>query len=200
MDPRLGHIGRKLAQVPYAPLRSHSFGEQVHRFRLDAPLSRTAVAEFEAGHGIELPGPYRGFLTTLGGGAASPFYGLLSLQSCELRTMDPPRNGASHRGFSLARPPCQDDLFLHIIEAGCSDLVLLGITGPLTGRIVTGNSEGYREPTVSSAPDFLAWYERWLDHMLAGRDNPDLALTSPALRAARSTSRNSTVAEQTRTP
>ncbi|MGW0816559.1 hypothetical protein ACWD00_25435 [Streptomyces viridiviolaceus] len=23
----------------------------------------------------------------------------------------------------------------------------------------------------SSAPDFLAWYERWLDHMVAGLDN-----------------------------
>lgn len=37
-------------------------------------------------------------------------------------------------------------------------------------------------PNVSSATDFLAWYERWLDHMLDGRDNRDLELTSPALR------------------
>ncbi len=32
-------------------------------------------------------------------------------------------------------------------------------------------------------PDFLAWYERWLDHMAAGLDNRALELTSPRLHA-----------------
>ncbi|MFF7250737.1 hypothetical protein ACFZBU_43555 [Embleya sp. NPDC008237] len=61
--------------------------------------------------------------------------------------------------------------------------MLLGITGPLAGRVVTGNADGCWGPDVSSATDFLAWYERWLDHMLDGRDSRDLGLTSPALRA-----------------
>lgn len=88
------------------------------------------------------------------------------------------------RGFAFADGlRHRSDLFLHIIEAECTYLVLLGITGPLTGRVVTGNSDGFWGPNVSSATDFLAWYERWLDHMLDGRDNRDLELTSPALRA-----------------
>lgn len=57
------------------------------------------------------------------------------------------------------------------------------VTGPLTGRVVMGNADGFRGPHVSSAPDFLAWYERWLDPMSAGRDNRALWLTSPALHA-----------------
>nr|BEK63591.1 hypothetical protein KPHV_08180 [Kitasatospora purpeofusca] len=38
-------------------------------------------------------------------------------------------------------------------------------------------------PNASSATDFLAWYARWLDHLLDGRDNRALNLTSLALRA-----------------
>ncbi|WP_031178075.1 hypothetical protein [Streptomyces sp. NRRL B-3253] len=86
MDPRLPCIRRKLAKVPHAALRSHSFGEEEHRFRLTP------------------------------------------------------------------------------------------------GRVVTGNGDGCWGPDVSSAADFLAWYERWLDHLLDGRDNRALELTSPGLR------------------
>ncbi|MGW1553546.1 SMI1/KNR4 family protein [Streptomyces sp. NPDC002346] len=184
MDSRITRIRRKLARAPYIAQRSHSFGEEKHQFRLDPPVPDATVSEFEADHSIELPGPYRSFLTTLGGSGASPFYGLLPLRSCELFTMDPQEEAGSPRGFSFAgRPPHRGDLFLHIIEAGCTDLVLLAVAGPLAGRVVTGNSDGFWGPNVSSATDFLAWYERWLDHMLDGRDNRDLELTSPALRA-----------------
>ncbi|MEU2856110.1 SMI1/KNR4 family protein [Streptomyces syringium] len=184
MDSRVTRIRRKLAKAPYAAVRSHSFGEEKHRFRLDPPLTDARVAGFEADRGIGLPHPYRTFLTTLGGSGASPFYGLLPLKSCRLFTMDPPGETGSPRGFTAAGlPPHRGDLFLHIIEAGCTDLVLVGVTGPLGGRVVTGNADGFWGPNVSSATDFLAWYERWLDHMLDGRDNRDLELTSPALRA-----------------
>ncbi len=184
MDVRIARIRRKLAKVPYAAPRSYSFGEEKHVFRLDPPLPDAKVAEFEAEHRIELPEPYRTFLTALGGGGASPFYGLLPLPSFRLFTMDPQGEPGRPRGFTFAAgPPHRGDLFLHIIEAGCSDLVLVGITGPLAGRVVTGNADGFWGPDVSSATDFLAWYERWLDHMLDGRDNRALELTSPALRA-----------------
>ncbi|MBU7597779.1 SMI1/KNR4 family protein [Streptomyces sp. P38-E01] len=184
MDSRIARIRRKLAEVPCTAWRSHSFGEEKHGFRLEPPLSDSKVAELETDHHIELPDPYRRFLTTLGGGGASPFHGLLPLQSCRLFTMDPRCETGRPWGFTFAGgPPHRSDLFLHIIEAGCTDLVLLGITGPLAGRVVTGNSDGFRGPDVSSSTDFLAWYERWLDHMLDGRDNRELELTSPALRA-----------------
>lgn len=49
--------------------------------------------------------------------------------------------------------------------------------------MLIGNADGFWGPNVSSAPDFLAWYERWLDHMAAGLDNRALELTSPRLHA-----------------
>ncbi|MEV0537802.1 hypothetical protein [Kitasatospora sp. NPDC050463] len=44
-------------------------------------------------------------------------------------------------------------MFLPIIEAGCVDLVLLGITSPLAGRVLTGNADGFWDPDVSPATD-----------------------------------------------
>ncbi|WP_328400203.1 hypothetical protein [Streptomyces sp. NBC_00390] len=121
------------------------------------------------------------------GCGASPYYGLIPLQECTLFTMNPKDTAAGPvgrpRGFSRAyRPTRRGDLFLHVVERGCSDLARIGVTGPLTGRMLIGNADGFWGPNVSSAPDFLAWYERWLDHMGAGRDNRALALTSPPFR------------------
>ncbi|MET9572951.1 SMI1/KNR4 family protein [Streptomyces virginiae] len=182
MDSRIPRLRRKLARIPYTPGRSHSFGEERHEFRLGPRLSAARADAFEAEHDVELPQPYRDFLTTMGGSGASAYYGLIPLQDCTLFTMD--SRGAGPRGFSRAyRPTRRGDLFLHVIERGCSDLVLMGITGPLTGRMLIGSADGFWGPNVSSAPDFLAWYERWLDHMAAGQDNRALKLTSPRLRA-----------------
>jgi hypothetical protein len=100
MDSRIARIRRKLAKVPYAALRSHSFGEDKHGFRLEPPLPDAKIAEFEADHHIELPDPYRSFLTTLGGGGASPFYGLLSALHD-----GPPRRARLPSGVHLRRRP-----------------------------------------------------------------------------------------------
>lgn len=66
---------------------------------------------------------------------------------------------------------------------GCTDVCVIAVTGPLTGRVLIDNSNEFWGPNVSSATDFLDWYGRWLNHMSAGRDNRALKLTSPQLRA-----------------
>ncbi|MET9122281.1 hypothetical protein [Streptomyces sp. NPDC004528] len=83
------------------------------------------------------------------------------------------------------------------MEMGCSDLCLIGRTGLLAGRMVTGNADGFWPPNVSLAQDFLSWYERWLDHMRDGKDNAALGLSSPVIvasagRGPRATARSST--------
>jgi hypothetical protein len=106
----------------------------------------------------------------------------MPLERCTLLTMQPNSEPGAPRGFGKAHLTEEGDLFLHIIEMGCTDVCVLGITGPLAGRVLIGNRDGYWGPNVSSAGDFLAWYERWLDHMAAGLDNRALELTSPHLR------------------
>ncbi|MFJ2818584.1 SMI1/KNR4 family protein [Streptomyces sp. NPDC087294] len=184
MDARIPRLRRKLAAIPFQPLRSHSFGEEQHEFRLGPKLTEARVAAFEAEHAIVLPGAYRQFLTQSGGSGAAPFYGLMPLEQCSLLAMNPGGAPGEPRGFDGTEPMTHGrDLFLHIIEMGCTDVCVIAVTGPLTGRVLTGNSDGYGGPDVSSATDFLDWYERWLNHMSAGRDNRALELTSPRLRA-----------------
>lgn len=184
MDPRIPRVRRKLAAVPYQPLRSHSFGEEQHKFVVGPKLAEARAAAFEAEHDIVLPVAYRQFLRSIGGSGAAPFYGLIPLERCSLLVMDPRGEPGPARGFGAAslRAP-GSDLFLHVIEMGCTDVCVVAVTGPLTGRVLIGNRDGYWGPNVSSATDFLDWYERWLNHMTAGHDNRALELTSPRLRA-----------------
>lgn len=62
--------------------------------------------------------------------------------------------------------PHERDLFLHIIEMGCSDVCVIGVTGPLTGRVLVGNSDEYWGPMNSPRLDFepirtaIAWLRR----------------------------------------
>ncbi|WP_077797091.1 SMI1/KNR4 family protein [Streptomyces sp. JHA26] len=184
MDPRIPRVRRKLAAIPFRPLRSHSFGEEKHEFRLGPKLTEARVAAFEAEHDIALPDAYRQFLTHIGGSGAAPFYGLMPLERCSLLVMNPRGEPGTPRGFSGTGPgPRERDLFLHVIEMGCTDVCVIAVTGPLAGRVLIGNGDGFWGPNVSSATDFLDRYERWLDHMGAGRDNRALELTSPRLRA-----------------
>jgi hypothetical protein len=43
MDSRIARVRPKLAKVPYAAMRSHSFGEEKHGFRLEPPLPDAKV-------------------------------------------------------------------------------------------------------------------------------------------------------------
>ncbi|MEU4119908.1 SMI1/KNR4 family protein [Kitasatospora sp. NPDC028055] len=182
MDPRIPRLRRRLAAIPFQPLRSHSFGEEQHRFRLGPKLSEARIAAFEAEHGVALPSAYRQFLRHLGGSGAAPFYGLVPLERCSLLVMEPRGAPGTPRGFGRPETGSHDrDLFLHIIEMGCTDVCVIAVTGPLTGRVLVGNGDGYWGPNVSSATDFLAWYERWLNQMSAGLDNRALELNSPRL-------------------
>ncbi|MFE4517544.1 SMI1/KNR4 family protein [Kitasatospora sp. NPDC056783] len=183
MDSRIPRVRRKLAAAPFQPLRSHSFGEETHRFRLGPRLTEARITAIESEHAVALPGPYRQFLLHIGGSGAGPFYGLKPLEKCALLVMQPSSAPGTPRGFDEAGTAEEGDLFLHIAEMGCTDVCVLALTGPLVGRVVIGNSDGHWGPDVSSASDFLAWYERWLDHMTAGLDNRALELTSPHLRS-----------------
>jgi len=184
VDPRIARLRRKLAQSPFNPHRSHSFGEEHHRLRPGPPLTEKKISAFEAEQSIDLPDALRQFLLHVAGSGAAPFYGLIPLEDGSLYTMESRGYPGSPRGFVRARRgAAEGDLFLHIITMGCTDMCLIAVTGPLTGRVLIGNAEGHWGPNVSSAPDFLAWYERWLDHMNAGKDNRALELTSPPLRS-----------------
>lgn len=50
---------------------------------------------------------------------------------------------------------------------GCSAYHGLVLTGPHKGRVVNVDME-HRKPNFAYEPDFLTWYERWLDEVISG--------------------------------
>ncbi|MEV5491159.1 hypothetical protein AB0L47_24705 [Streptomyces bobili] len=141
MDARIPRPRRKLAEIPFQPLRSHSFGEEKHEFRLGPKHAEARVAVFEAKHDIALPDAYRQFVTQIGGSGAAPFYSLLPLGRCSLLAMNPRGEPGTPRGFNGADPRAQGcDLFLHIIEMGYTDVCVIAVTGPACNSAVRAPS------------------------------------------------------------
>jgi hypothetical protein len=58
---------------------------------------------------------------------------------------------------------------LTIGSQGCTYYVLLVISGPARGRVVYIDLDG-QPPYFLREPDFLSWYERWLDETIGGYD------------------------------
>ncbi|MDX6741411.1 HEAT repeat domain-containing protein [Actinocorallia sp. A-T 12471] len=57
---------------------------------------------------------------------------------------------------------------LAVVHGGCALYTLLVVTGPARGRLVRVDLDGGLAPLVLDDVDFLAWYERWLDDVIAG--------------------------------
>ncbi|MEU8007485.1 SMI1/KNR4 family protein [Catellatospora sp. NPDC049111] len=203
VDARLGRIADKLAAVQAMPVLPAAFGAENHRFELRPPLTEAEVAAFEARHEVTLPQPYRSFITELGDGGAGPGYEVHRLadacdKSCRpghLARASPYLPGPRYRDDWEERyevPPSEDRIFLpgtlQIASHGCSLGTRLVVTGPARGRLFNLDYEGPVGPYIVEDPDFLSWYERWLDEAVAGYDvgwfGERLPLEEPELIAA----------------
>ncbi|HPF39783.1 MAG TPA: HEAT repeat domain-containing protein [Phycisphaerae bacterium] len=160
------------------------FGSEQHGFRLNPPLSEEAVRAFEAEHGVRLPEDYRAFLTKVGNGGAGPYYGLYPLEKWnaiaaehipdQLATPCPIlREHANGEDLRDAIGCDWEDCFRGVIALctqGCTYSAGMIVTGPHRGQIVYFNEEGPACYFIDHT-DFVSWYERWLDELLAGFDD-----------------------------
>jgi hypothetical protein len=183
----LERIGLKLEQARSRGLSC--FGSASHRFVLRQPLREAAAARFEQEHGVLLPAGYRAFVTRLGDCGAGPYYGLLPLE----------RWYSGIRGdlaSALSRPPllrpgmpgdvdadaflgCDADALtdgaITVVDQGCTFYSLLIVNGPHRGAVVNIDFDFFGPPYFTQDPDFLSWYERWLDELLWGGRAADSA-------------------------
>jgi HEAT repeat protein len=178
---RVRRILDKLEQVRSRGLSC--FGSESHGFRLNAPLPEADLQAFETKHHIRLPDGYRIFLEHAGNGGAGPYYGIFPLDKwndfagwvpddrpddflarpCPLHPdLNPAPDWADRFG---GVSPYQGTLSLG--TQGCSYGMQLIVAGPYVGRVVYVDGDG-NPPYVVREPDFLSWYERWLDELLQG--------------------------------
>lgn len=178
MENQISRIREKLARAAGDPALLESFSAKKHSYRLNRPLAEADVAAFEAEHGVTLPDEYRRFVTELGDGGAGPSYGLQTLRGSFDWDESPDGflTAPSHFAAGVAYPvgTWSEDLdqprqgSLAVVHHGCSDFTQLVVTGPGRGRLVNINLDGWGRPVVAEDRDFLSWYERWLDELLAG--------------------------------
>jgi hypothetical protein len=178
-------VQRLLEKLELARKRNLScFGSESHGFRLHAPLSQAALTRFEIEHAITLPWAYRVFLGHAGNGGAGPYYGIYPLERwrrfAEWVFDDPPANILARASRlevgwnpSLVAAPETERLSayqgaLSLGSQGCGYEMLLIVNGPCRGRVAYVDADG-QPPYVVPDDNFLSWYERWLDEMLAGR-------------------------------
>ncbi|MEV0283083.1 SMI1/KNR4 family protein [Kribbella sp. NPDC050820] len=188
MDDRISRIRAKLAQAAESPALLEAFGAKAHAYRLKPTLSEAEVAAFEAEHEVALPAEYRLFLLEAGDGGAGPSYGLVPLREAVDWDDDPVgflaapsylADGVAYQDEEYGELPEPRQGSLAIVHHGCAYYTQLVVTGPGRGQLVSINADWCDPPYVSEDPDFLTWYERWLDELLAGYSVTDFGLKLP---------------------
>ncbi|TNE43378.1 MAG: hypothetical protein EP343_33925 [Deltaproteobacteria bacterium] len=187
MREQVGRIIQKLEQVRREQVSC--FGADSHKFLLGSSLPEREVQAFESRHDVRLPEEYREFLLHVGHKGAGPYYGLLALEDWnDGYPIDP--DELSEDALGQPSPVTAqltqeewEDLWesepvravqgsLTLAHHGCGIYAMLCVSGPSRGRIWYGDLDGSCLYLVPD-PDFLHWYERWLDELLAGYDFRD---------------------------
>jgi HEAT repeat protein len=147
----LSRIRQKLESVQQSG--TACFGSNNHDFQLKPPVPLGEIEAFERAQGFALPEDYRAFISTLGGSGAGPYYGLLPLSEWDSGHLYLEKLGGNA---------------VTLVDMGCNNYGLLLTTGERRGRVVYTSDEGTL--TFPDNPDFVSWYERWLDELLWGYD------------------------------
>ncbi len=175
---RIGHIHEQLAAIRRQGIKASGSG--AHEFKLHPPIPAQQLKAFEASYEVRLPEAYRAFLLHVGNGGAGQGYGLAPLEKTDMGGIlknpsplhpDMPREGNWHEVLGLDED--SDALYdgaLKLLTQGCSYDVLLMVTGPYRGRVVYVDWNMCQAPHFSHFPDFLTWYDTWLDETLTGYD------------------------------
>ncbi len=190
LPQQAARIRRKLAAARKADPELRVFGASRHKYHLGPPISPARLAALEAAYSIELPAEIRAFFTLVGNGSgadtagtqsgAGPHYGIYEaeqiLQSANMAgpPLFSPNTTAEEWDALQAQVDAEvipfEDLTrgcAYIASQGCSLVNLLVLTGPETGRVVNFDEDTHL-PQFAFEANFLDWYERWLDEILAG--------------------------------
>ncbi len=195
-DQQIKRIRAKLLHAVQTPGADQVFGAGSHRYRMNEPMTMKELNALETEWGVRLPESFAAFLTGIGNGGpgsyggAGPYYGIYGTDS-----MEPDVERLAQASRFRMSPATQDwqsqdtedyavdeslddeayneafaDLLkgtLEIGTMGCDNEILLIVSGEHRGRIVYMNME-YQKPFFTYEKNFLDWYERWLDEIIAG--------------------------------
>ena len=173
---RLERVSRKLTALPDV--------------QLGPPLTEDQVCAYEARNKVTLPTAYRLFVTRVGNGGPGP-YGTVEKLDADQHdpTLSLPFVWAPHdlpdRAWRSVTELTTYPGALKLNHQGPQSWFFHDDADPWTALVLTGQGRGrmvmvdedtwgdwHFAPIFHPAPDFLAWYEEWLDERLNGRRQP----------------------------
>lgn len=190
---QLNRIKRKLEEVRRLdPKGKRSFGAgnfpHCHHYRLGKALPGKEIEKFETELKISLPQAYRAFLMNVGSGidadhaGAGPYYGIYSL--ARIRDDIEAEETIDELGKECLVYPYMPQIRWNAIckleeiwpfqgmlvfgTQGCAFDMMLVLNGDYRGRIVSVDKDCSGPPFFAFENNFLDWYERWLDEIIAG--------------------------------
>ena len=184
---QIKRIKEKLPLAKRKDAKLKVFGASKHKYLLNLPLSKNKIAAFEAKNNIQLPAEFKAFLTEVGNGGAGPYYGISKLEAdqadeylskpCKIHhdltdqewsevTSFETEEGITDERYEEARGAVFQGM-LNIGTQGCTYEMMLVVSGEHKGRVVYID-EDLQKPFFTYEANFLDWYERWLDEIIAG--------------------------------
>jgi len=195
MKEQIQRIKDKLAKLQNIGWENYkdSTGVWGHQFQMNPPLSQEQLVAFETHFDIDLPEGYRDFLFEVGNGGAGPYYGILPIErwyqwlipygnmsleetvkSLEFNPHDyfsqeyaERANSLTGYGLEYKEGPSKRYGTIAISSQGCGIYCFLVVNGIERGRVFYVGD--MHTPYFMPDPDFLSWYERWLDETLSGK-------------------------------
>jgi hypothetical protein len=190
--PQLERIRSKLELVRIRGLAPKEHPD----LKLEPPLTEQTVRVFEEEHCVALPEAYRAFITEIGSSGAGPYYGILPLSNWGAAndfSDEQPSNYLARPsplvplanfqsgyvpGITENLEQVGEDRYIELVneftqgaitvaDEGCVYYALLIVSGPGRGRIANISLDQREKVYFADNPDFLSWYERWLDELLA---------------------------------
>jgi len=183
---QISRIKSKLGQAKKTDNKLEVFGADSHKYKLNPVINPKELDEFESLHKVRLPEDFRLFLMELGNGGAGPYYGIYPLK----KQYAPSKTGLD----CVYHPEMTDEEWNELYELDdleidgqlsewdektCRGNLSLGTQGCTydMSLVVAGENKGrvYYEiedekPFFVFESNFLDWYERWLDEIIAGYD------------------------------
>ncbi|EGI6810015.1 SMI1/KNR4 family protein [Escherichia coli] len=189
-------IKQKIPRISSCDPNCGFLGAKQWEYRWPPAVSEETLLAFEQQSGVSLPRAYRIFLRYIANGGPCYGYGLWPIEQCLVQGLLSVDNRLPQRLSQLDIQQIQEiaftdeghhPVFNGLLQIGFNDIYLV-ITGQYRGRLLLSafNSDF---PVTSETfqflydADFLSWYERWLDEIVAGMDMETFGTDVPGSQA-----------------
>jgi hypothetical protein len=196
---RIARIQEKIPQVYARDPHCVLFGAEHWKYQWPERASEATIAAWEYQHGITLPRAYRLFLRYVANGGPCYASGLHLLDETWVKgdlgqaSLLPLRLTPQHVALWQDIPPYNDEGH-HLLHNGLLGIgfnnIFLVVTGQYRGRLLRSTLSVWGDApftidtfTFIEDTDFLSWYERWQDDVIAGLDMETFGVNVPGNQA-----------------